>query len=355
MTTFDQWFPTVNPTTCFGCIRTQPEDFQVSEINDLAFTEQGEHWWLFVEKVNSNTAWAASQIASACKVPAKQVGYAGLKDRHAVTRQWFSVQLPKIRDLAVVKGKLPKELSVIDSHWHQSKIKRGQLKANQFTLRIRNFTGDQSQIEENIKAIRKRGVPNYFGPQRFGHDMGNIDKARSWFAGDIKVNNKNQRSLYISTARSHIFNQIIAHRLENQIWDQVLEGDIIQLSGSHSWFHERDAEQVELVTRLAKFDVHITAALWGEDAVQSNLMCADMEGKIANEHPIYIKGLKQHRVKQDRRAVRLVPMNLEHQWVDGDLLITMKLGPGSYATSVLREVLNVTDASANKNGNSAIN
>ncbi len=343
---FDQLFPTINTITNSGTIRNQAEDFKVTEISDIQFTEHGEHLWLLVKKINSNTAWAATKIASACKVPARQVGYAGLKDRHAVTQQWFSVQLPKIKDVISVQANLPDELQIIESHWHQSKLKRGQLKANHFTLHIKNITGDQAQIENNLSAISKHGVPNYFGPQRFGHNMQNLNQAEAWFKGDIKVNNKNLRSLYISAARSQIFNQIIAHRITNDNWDQVIKGDIMQLSGSHSWFPEKDAKAKELLARLSAFDVHITAALWGEDEVQSTGACAELEQSIASQHPIYCEGFKIHRVQQDRRSMRLVPMKLKHRWANEDLLITMELSPGAYATSVLREVLKVTDKSS---------
>ncbi|TDR22518.1 tRNA pseudouridine(13) synthase TruD [Marinicella litoralis] len=339
--TFDALFPTLNTVSAHGLIRQAPEDFMVFEHNELNFTESGEHLWLKVEKVNCNTAWVATQISSACKVPARQVGFAGLKDRHAITQQWFSVQLPKISDLAVIQAKLPAEVKIIECHWHKSKIKTGFLTYNEFKLRVRGISSGQNQIEENIEAVQLQGVPNYFGPQRFGHDMNNIEQAKDWFAGKIKVNNKNLRGLLISTARSHIFNLIVAHRINNQTWHQVIPGDVLQLNASHSWFPAHEATTDELARRLSAFDLHITAAMWGEDPVQSTDQCAAIENQIAKTQADYQAGFTTHRVKQDRRAIRIHPKEMTHQWDGNDLLIGFKLQAGAYATSILREVLQI--------------
>ena len=338
-TDFDSLFRTLNKVTATGKLRSEAADFQVIEHHDLCFTEQGEHFWLKIEKTNSNTAWVATQIASACKVPARQVGFAGLKDRHAITQQWFSVQLPQVTDLPTIKAKLPEEIRILEHHWHQTKIKTGQLKFNEFKLVVRDVQGDRITIEQNIQNILRTGVPNYFGPQRFGHDLNNIQQAKDWFAGNIKVNNKKLRGLLISTARSHIFNLIVAERLKNAIWQQTIAGDIIQLNQSHSWFPAHDATTMELSERLATFDVHITAALWGEDSVQSAEQCATIENHIANSLPGYQPGFKTHRVKQDRRAMRIITTEFNHNWIDNDLHLSFKLQPGAYATSVLREII----------------
>ena len=340
---FDQLFPTLNAVNNRGTLRQQASDFQVTEVMDVAFTGHGEHWWFWLEKTHSNTAWAATQLASACRVPARQVGYAGLKDRHAITRQWFSVQLPKVTDLATIQQQLPAELTLLDCHQHQSKLKRGQLQHNRFELRIRQVTGDRDQLTENLMQVITQGVPNYFGPQRFGRQMSNIQQVQAWFQGQRKVRNKNQRSLLLSTARSHLFNLTVAHRLKHGIWNQVIPGDLLQLDGSHSWFREQDATPTELHQRLGDFDLHITAPLWGEGPPQSESQCAELEQSIADQHPIYAQGLTQHRLQHDRRSMRLKPQDVVHDWDGDDLLLTMQLPAGSYATAVLRELLEVHD------------
>ncbi|MFV0543484.1 MAG: tRNA pseudouridine(13) synthase TruD [Marinicella pacifica] len=343
---FDTLFLTRNTVNAQGDIKTKSKDFRVIEHHQVDFTESGEHLWFNIEKTDCNTAWVATQLASACKVPARQVGFAGMKDRHAVTQQWFSVQLPKIADIDGIKAKLPNEISVLEHHWHQSKIKTGQLKFNEFNLVVRNITGDRTAIENNIRLVKQHGVPNYFGPQRFGHGLNNIQQVKDWFAGQIRVNNKKLRGILISTARSHIFNLIVAERIRRRIWDQVIPGDIVQLDGSHSWFPAGDATQAELNERIAAFDIHITAALWGEDEVQSSEQCAALENQIANSLPEYRPGFGHHRVKQDRRAMRIRPMAFHHQWYGDALHLSLKLQPGAYASCVLREIINIHDVSS---------
>lgn len=346
-TSFDTLFPTLNSITAQGDIRSSAKDFRVIEHHKIDFTGKGEHLWFYIEKTNSNTAWVATHLASACKVPARQVGYAGMKDRHAVTQQWFSVQLPKITDIQIIQAKLPEEIKILDQHWHQAKIKTGQLKCNEFYLTIRDIRGDQTTIEENIAGVVQQGVPNYFGPQRFGHNMNNIQQAQDWFAGRIRVNNKKQRGILISTARSHIFNLIVAHRIKHNLWQQVIPGDILQLDQSHSWFPASAATKSELTERLAAFDIHLTSALWGEDEVQSTEECAALENSLADTLPGYQPGFIQHRVKQDRRALRIHPGELHHQWRKNILQLNFKLPPGAYATCVLREILQVFDKNQN--------
>jgi len=349
---FNSLFPTINKISTTGIIRTNPQDFKVTELNDIELSGAGEHLWLYIEKTDSNTDWVAKQLSNVCQTPRGQVGFAGLKDRHAVTQQWFSIQLPKISGIKKIQSALPDAITIIEHGKHSKKIKVGQLNYNQFEIIIREIncnhkSNDKSdsennkkqQIEKNIQNIKDNGVPNYFGPQRFGHDMGNIQKAQDWFSGSYKVKTKNLKSILISTARSHIFNTIVAQRIKEKTWDTTITGDILQLNKSHSWFTASDASTTEIVERLKVFDIHLTAAMWGEDPVQSSESCAIMEKKIADTFPIYQLGFEKFRLKQDRRAMRICPIDLKHEWIDDNLKLTFKLLPGAYATGVIREIL----------------
>lgn len=338
---FNKLFPTLNTITATGTIRTVPEDFKVTELSDIELSGVGEHLWLYVQKIGCNTDWVANQLSNVCQVPRKQVGFAGLKDRHAVTKQWFSVQLSKVTDIDKIQSALPDEVTILKSKMHSRKIKTGQLDANQFEIIIRNIAGDKQQIEQNIISIIENGVPNYFGSQRFGHDMGNIQKCQDWFAGTYKVKSRNLKSLLISTARSHIFNVIVAKRIKDDTWNTPIQGDILQLNKSHSWFPMSDATPEEITKRLNEFDIHLTAAMYGEDKVQSSDDCAEFESTIAAQFPIYHTGFEKFRLKQDRRAMRICPIDFSFQWIDGDLKFNFKLLPGAYATGIMREILDV--------------
>ncbi|HHL32600.1 MAG TPA: tRNA pseudouridine(13) synthase TruD [Oceanospirillales bacterium] len=338
---FDTLFPTINTVSATGKIRTCPEDFRVTERNDIELSGTGEHLWLYIEKTGSNTDWVAKQLSNVCQTPRRQIAYAGMKDRQAITQQWFSIQLPKVADVEKIAAALPDNINILKAGLHSKKIKIGQLEGNQFKLIIRDIIGNKEEIEQNINHIIKLGVPNYFGPQRFGQQMGNIDKAKRWFMGDYKVKSRTLKSLLISSARSHIFNCIVAQRIKDNIWDQTIAGDLLQLQGSRSWFPGADAKPQELIQRLNEFDIHISAAMWGEDAVQSDGACAALENAIALNFPEYHKGFKQFRLKQDRRAIRIQATQLEYHWLnDNSLQLTFELQPGAYATGVLREIVN---------------
>ena len=336
---FDRMFPTVNEISACGILRKKPKDFKVTEINDIHLSGTGEHLWLYKEKTGSNTDWVAKQLSNICQVPQRNVAYAGLKDRQAVTQQWFSVQLPKISDRKKIQSALPDNVSILKSDFHSRKIKRGQLQANRFEIVIREIEGDLAGISNNIEQILQNGVPNYFGNQRFGSEMGNIQKCQDWFAGNTKVKSKNLKSLLISTARSHIFNEILASRINNGSWNKPMLGDIVQLDGSHSWFHCKDASTKEIEKRIKQFDVHITAAMYGENQVQSTEDCAFLENKIAKKHTIYHIGFEHFRLKQDRRSMRIIPRNFKFDFRAKDLFLQFELSSGSYATGVIREIV----------------
>jgi len=342
-TTFDGLFPTLHQPLGRGQIKQQFSDFIVTEHNAVDWTEQGEHLWVRLEKTNSNTAWAATQLARACKVPARQVGYAGLKDRHAVTRQWFSVQLPKMSDPDSLNERLPDELTILESHWHRSKLKTGFLTHNHFTILIRGLQASDAQVTERLQWLRQQGVPNYFGPQRFGHDMNNIRQAELWFNNDIRVNNRNKRSLYLSAARSYLFNLMVAERIRNHCWAQPLAGDVLQLDGSHSWFLDSAADADNIRQRLEDFDIHLTAALCGEGPLPSQQACAALEQQVMDQHPRLLAGLCQHRLKQDRRAIRLPVSEIQHRWLEDNLELSFALPAGGFATCVLRELCQLED------------
>ena len=151
-----------------GIIRSRPEDFVVEEIPRITPEDEGSHLWLWVEKRSANTDWVARELAKAANCPLRDVGYAGLKDRHAVTRQWFSVPFSDVAIENLAKMEID-DLSIIETRKHTRKLKRGTLDGNRFFLKIHDFEGDVAETEKRLMQIKLAGVPNYFGPQRFGH------------------------------------------------------------------------------------------------------------------------------------------------------------------------------------------
>jgi tRNA pseudouridine13 synthase len=229
-------------------LRSTPEDFRVEEILGYDADGEGEHALLWVEKRDANTDWVARELARFAGVSPVNVGFAGLKDRHAVTRQAFTVQLPGKADPDW--STFPHaEVKVLASTRHKRKLKRGALRGNRFVLVLREVHGDRERAEEVLKGIATRGVPNYFGEQRFGREGGNVAQARAMFAG--RRVDRDKRSILLSAARSHIFNHVLAARVERDAWDKPLEGEIWSLAGSRSWFGPEPFDDV-LAARLVQ-------------------------------------------------------------------------------------------------------
>ncbi|WP_447944916.1 tRNA pseudouridine(13) synthase TruD [Stenotrophomonas indicatrix] len=325
-------------------IRTTPEDFQVDELPAFEATGEGEHLLLHIRKRGANTVHVAKVLAKWAGLPEMAVSYAGMKDRNAVTTQRFSVHLPKrvAPDLAELASD---EIEVIDSTWHNRKLQRGALAGNRFRLVLRDVQGDAAAIDERLQQIAARGLPNWFGEQRFGRDGGNVPAALAMFGG--RRMRKDQRSLLLSAARSALFNRVLAARVEQGSWDQPLQGEVWMLDGSRSVFGPEPYSDV-LAERLARFDIHPSAPLWGEGELRSSDAARELELAALDddESKALRAGLEDARLKQERRALRLRPALLQHQWLADDVLeLSFALPPGCYATAVLHELGQVEDAS----------
>jgi tRNA pseudouridine13 synthase len=316
-------------------LRSTPEDFRVEEILGYDADGSGEHALLWVEKREANTDWVARELAKFAGVPPLNVGYAGLKDRHAVTRQAFTVQLAGKPDPDW--STFPHaEVKVLAATRHSRKLKRGALRGNRFVLVLREVQGDRARAEEVLAEISARGVPNYFGEQRFGREGGNLAQARAMFAG--RRMDRAKRSILLSAARSHIFNAVLAARVERGAWDAPLDGEIWSLAGSRSWFGPEPFTDA-LAERLARGDIHPSGPLWGQGEPPSSGEVAELERELAAANTDLVDGLVAARMDQERRALRLLPQNLTWRWLaDGALELAFELPAGAYATVVMREL-----------------
>ncbi len=326
-------------------LRAAPEDFFVEELPGFEASGAGEHLLLTVEKRGMNTAFAARRIAAWAGVDESAIGYAGLKDRHAVTRQRFTVWLPKkiAPDLEALQSD---DLRVLEHAWHARKLPRGALAGNRFVLVLRDVEGEHAAIETRLQAIASQGVPNYFGEQRFGRGGGNVQQAVAMFAG--RRVKREERTMLLSAARSELFNRVLAARVEAGNWNAALDGEVWMLDGSRSVFGP-EAFTDELQARLAAFDIHPTGPLWGEGELRStdasrDLELAAMQGDTATR---LRNGLERAGLKQERRALRLRPDAIAWRWLDdGALELAFALPPGCYATTLLRELGDVADSAA---------
>ncbi|AKC87493.1 tRNA pseudouridine(13) synthase TruD [Pseudoxanthomonas suwonensis] len=338
-----------DPLAAFGApvlaarIRAQPEDFRVEELDGFEASGEGEHLLLTVEKRGMNTGFVAREIARWAGVPEHAVGYAGLKDRHAVTLQRFSVHLPG-REAPEVAALEHDGLRVLAQDRHRRKLPRGALAGNCFVLVLREVAGARDAIEARLAQVTARGVPNAFGEQRFGHGGGNVGKALAMFGG--RRVGREQRSLLLSAARSVLFNRVLAARVAAGSWDAGLEGEVWMLSGSRSVFGPEPCSEA-LAQRLAAFDIHPSGPLWGRGGLRSEGACRELELAALSDHESLAlrEGLERAGLEQERRALRLRAEDLSWDWPDAaSLRLSFSLPPGSYATAVLAQLGRVEDA-----------
>ena len=320
--------------------RSRPEDFQVEEVDGFEPAGQGEHLLLTVEKRGMNTVHAAKRIARWAGIPEMGVGYAGMKDRHAVTRQRFSVHFPK-RVAPDLAGLVSDDLRVLASVWHNRKLPRGALKGNRFVLLLRGVEGDPAAIGQRLQAIASQGLPNYFGEQRFGREGDNVESARRMFAGE-RVH-RDQRSIYLSAARSEIFNAVLGARVADGSWASGAEGDVWMLDGTQSVFGPEPASD-ELAARAARQDIHPTGPMWGLGELRPTGAVRAVEQTASAPFADLRAGLEAAGLKQERRALRVRVDGLAWQWPEpGQLQLAFGLSPGAYATGLLEALGDVRE------------
>ncbi|MGA7801596.1 MAG: tRNA pseudouridine(13) synthase TruD [Gammaproteobacteria bacterium] len=320
-----------------GTLRSRPEDFQVREMPVCEPEGSGEHVWLWVRKSNANTDWVARQLARHAGVPASQVSYAGLKDRNAVTEQWFSVHLPGGGEPDWA-GFDCQGVTIVRHARHGRKLRRGALRGNRFTLRVRGVTGDRTVLEERLQQISARGVPNYFGPQRFGHGGANLDAAHALFAGTLGRVDRHRRGLYLSAARSWLFNQVLAARVRDGSWDRFVAGDVLQPDASHGWFVP-EPDDTQLDERLMKLEIHPTGPLWGRGRPGLSGQALELETAVLQPWALFRAGLERAGMDQERRALRLRAGDLRWRHEGDDLCLEFALTRGAFATAVIRELV----------------
>jgi tRNA pseudouridine13 synthase len=321
-----------------GQAKTVPEDFVVEEILGFEPSGDGEHEFLRIEKRGENTDYVARQLAKFAGVPGRNVGYAGLKDRHGRTIQWFSVQLP---------GKAGPDwtqlnsdsLRVLDITRNSRKLKKGAAAGNRFELTVRDLKADRALLEQRLSQVAEQGVPNYFGAQRFGHAGQNLARARELFEGSAGRIDSHKRGIYLSAARSEIFNQLLARRVADGTWDQAIEGDAFMFPDSRSFF-KPEALTPEILKRVTDRGIHPSGVLWGTGPSAASDRAAAVEAAVAGELTDLCRGLEAFGLETARRQFRLCPEQMHWDFSEPDTLrLGFTLPAGAYATTVLRELV----------------
>ncbi|WP_057830531.1 tRNA pseudouridine(13) synthase TruD [Colwellia sp. TT2012] len=339
-----------------GLLRSQITDFKVFEQLPFLPCGEGEHLFVHIRKTGANTLFVARELAKYFQVKEQLVSYAGLKDRFAVTEQWFGVHVPgkKAYDLDDLRIE---GVEILSYQRHNKKLRTGALTGNRFELILREVSAIKA-LTTRWQKIVEQGVPNYFGEQRFGIGGGNIERALALFSGQ-KVKDKKKRGMYLSAARSHIFNAVLNERIEQQCFDKVAVGDVLMLAGTQSVFHLDELDNT-IKQRFVDKDIDITAPMWGAGDLMTSNEPLVLEQKIAQEHDAFCQGLPRFGLKQERRRIRLTVSETAIELLSAEkgenaVKISFFLPAGCYATTILRELLNYQDMTAriDKRENSA--
>ncbi len=320
-----------------GRIGDALEDFRVDEIPAYRPSGSGEHWYVHVEKRGMTTPDLVRAIARAAGVTERDIGYAGLKDRHGVTTQWLS--LPA-RAPAPESWELPKEARVLDVSRHGNKLRTGHLLGNRFRIVLVEVPeGGEHRAKAVVERLSERGLPNAFGNQRFGRDGDNLGRALAWLEGGGRTRlSAFLYKLYPSVVQAEVFNRYLVLRGAEGL-DRTLRGDVVRLEGSHATFVVEDAERE--TTRLLARDIHLTGPIPGPKMRKAAGRALELEQQVLAELGVTEAMLEAlGRSAPGARRDLVVPIrDLVLTPLDpARLALEFSLPAGSYATVLIREL-----------------
>lgn len=328
-----------------GTFRVTPEDFVVEEVLGFAPEGEGEHLWLWIEKRELTTLDVARHLARVCAVSERAVGYSGMKDRVAVTRQWLSVHLPGQPAPTELSATLQSSgIQLLEQARHPRKLKRGVHRANRFVLRISGAAVNTS-LEKRWAWLCQHGVPNLFGMQRFGPQGRNLARAQALLARGWRKRDDRQGML-LSAARSFLFNELLALRIADGSWQRLVPGDVAILDGTASQFSVAELDD-ELSARAEQLDLHPSGVLWGVGSSRATAVAREFEQAVAERHAGLCQGLERAGVAMARRALRMRLEQPQLMLADNSARLEFQLPRGGFATAVLHELLDDTQGGPN--------
>jgi tRNA pseudouridine13 synthase len=333
----DRWPTRLDPPSITGTIRKEPEDFQVEEIPAYLPAGQGSHLFLHVEKRNRTTDEVVRALAKYLRIKTGQIGCAGLKDRAALTRQWLSIPAEAREGLDTFRLE---GATIIRSDLHTNKLKTGHLKGNRFHIRIRDLGANgNDEIARRCTALAEKGVPNYFGPQRFGRDGQNEAAGRELLAGGKGRRDTRTLRLLLSAVQSGLFNDVLALRLSRGLFNQALEGDLLIKADTGGRFLCEDPEREQ--PRMDAQEIHPSGPIFGPKMKTARGEPGNMERDVLRDSGLTEAAFSKFPklTRGTRRPLRLMPEGLSVEPQGDSVLLSFALVAGGYATSVIRELI----------------
>lgn len=320
--------------------KSRPEDFQVEEVLGWQPSGTGEHCFLWIEKSGWNTNDVAAELARRLQIRKRQISHCGLKDKNAITRQWFSIHLPGIKSPTAEELEI-NGIRILNITRNSRKLRRGVHRGNRFTIRLRECNFSATELETRWNHIVARGVPNYFGSQRFGRQGSNIDQALQLAVGELEIRDRLVRGILLSALRSFLFNAVVGQRVLDGSWDKPLVGEIYGFADNRSIVlpERQTGNEPE---RVQNGDLELTAPLWGEGALLSQGAVKKLEHSTATQHKRIADALTSAGLQQQRRVIRLTPISPQLEWeAPQTLLLQFELPKGTYATAIILELIDL--------------
>lgn len=328
-----------NEPLSIGRLKAEFADFIVREELGYELAGEGEFVAVKIRKTNANTLFVGEKLAKFAGISERDMSYAGLKDRHAITEQWFCLHLAG-KETPDFSSFECEGVEVLEVTRHNRKIRVGALEGNHFELLLRDVA-ESEDLNQRLQQLQAVGFPNYFTEQRFGRDGHNLTQAQRWAKGEISVKDRKKRSFYLSAARSEVFNLVVSERIADGLMHQVLENDYVQLAGSNSFFCVNENEISESQDRLDRADLLLTAPLIGEKSLET--AANSSEKAIIEQHRELVELMKKERMNTARRAMLCKPKDLEWQFEAEGLRLKFFLESGSYATGLVRELIRLAE------------
>lgn len=304
--------------TATATFRAYPEDFIVDEVLGYEPAGEGEHIYLHIKKRGENTDWVARKIAGLAGVKEMDIGYCGRKDRHAVTTQWFSVYLPAGKPVPDWRQLGSETIELLSVSRHARKLRKGEHQANRFVIRLRDVNVDNKEsFQQRLEQVLQNGVPNYYGEQRFGRNGSNLEAVEALLIDRKPIQSRFTKGMVLSAARSWIFNQVLAARVNQENWREIIAGESAPCASGPLWGR-------------------------GRSPVSEDLLM--LEQQALETWQGWCHGLEHQGLQQERRPLVLQPEESHWQWQEQDLEVGFSLGSGEFATAVLREIAVLTQA-----------
>ncbi|GGL83111.1 tRNA pseudouridine synthase D [Deinococcus aerolatus] len=315
-----------------GTLRQEPQDFRVEEVAAYPLSGEGDHLYLHVEKTGHTTAHVLRELGAQLGVRDRDIGVAGLKDRHAVTTQWLSVPAKYERRLGdfALDG-----VRILDTTRHSNKLGMGHLRGNRFVVRVRGAEGGAAEAQATLATLGAHGVPNYFGPQRFGLGGLNAEEGLRVLRGESRLRDPRVRRFLISSVQSAVFNAFLSLRLERGVFASLLAGDMAKKHDTGGVFLVEDAAAES--PRAERGEVSATGTLFGKKTKPLTLDAGALEAEALALFDLTPSVFASRR--GDRRLTRVFPEEASVTPQDDGYTLAFTLPKGSFATSVLREVM----------------